>query len=64
MKINILDKKYNVIKVAVIRRFDVVIDLEKMKDVLLNYKRDFVEKQWPEERYKWEAVKHFQENWR
>lgn len=63
MKINILDKKYNVIKVAVIRRFDVVIDLEKMKDVLLNYKRDFVEKQWPEERYKWEAVKHFQENW-
>ncbi|NCB44274.1 MAG: restriction endonuclease [Clostridia bacterium] len=34
-----------------------------MKDVLLNYKRDFVEKQWPEERYKWEAVKHFQENW-
>lgn len=63
MKINILDKKYNVIKVAAIRRFDVVIDLEKMKDVLLNYKRDFVEKQWPEERYKWEAVKHFQENW-
>lgn len=40
-----------------------MIDLEKMKDVLLNYKRDFVEKQWPEERYKWEAVKHFQENW-
>lgn len=40
-----------------------MIDLEKMKDVLLNYKRDFVEKQWPEERYKWETVKHFQENW-
>ena len=40
-----------------------MIDLERLNDVLVNYKRDFVPKQWPEERYKWEAVKHFQENW-
>lgn len=46
-----------------LRRFDVVIDIEKLKDVLVNYKRDFVEKQWPAELYKWEAVKHFKENW-
>lgn len=41
-----------------------MIDQEKLKDVLVKYKRDFVEKQWPAERYKWEAVKHFQENWK
>ena len=40
-----------------------MIDIEKLKDVLVNYKRDFVEKQWPAELYKWEAVKHFKENW-
>lgn len=40
-----------------------MINQEKLKNVLVNYKRDFVEKQWPAERYKWEAVKNFQENW-
>lgn len=40
-----------------------MIDLEKLKDVIVDYKRDFVSKQWEEERYKWEAVKHFQDNW-
>ncbi|MGX6443567.1 AAA family ATPase [Neobacillus sp. K501] len=40
-----------------------MIDLEKIKAVLVDYKRDFVSKQWVNERYKWEAVKHFQDHW-
>ncbi|MEH7483490.1 AAA family ATPase [Neobacillus drentensis] len=40
-----------------------MIDLEKLKAVLVDYKRDFMYKQWENERYKWEAVKHFQELW-
>ena len=35
----------------------------KLLEVLAAYKRDFVSKQWPEEKYKWEAVKHFQDHW-
>ena len=31
--------------------------------VLASYKAVFVSKQWPEEKYKWVAVKHFQDNW-
>ncbi len=27
------------------------------------YKADFLTKQWPDEKYKWVAVKHFQTNW-
>lgn len=40
-----------------------MIDLEKLKAVIAEYKRDFVAKQWEDERYKWEAVKHFQDHW-
>ncbi|UED72212.1 AAA family ATPase [Brevibacillus sp. DP1.3A] len=40
-----------------------MIDLEKLKAVLVNYKRDFVSQQWKNELYKWEAVKHFQDHW-
>ena len=40
-----------------------MIDLEKLKAVLVDYKRDFVSQQWENERYKWEAVKHFQYHW-
>ena len=35
----------------------------RLKEVLVSYKRDFVQKQWPSEKYKWEAVKNFQSNW-
>ena len=35
----------------------------KLQDALSYYKKDFVQKQWPNEKYKWEAVKHFQDNW-
>lgn len=37
--------------------------MEKLRAVLVDYKRDFVPQQWENERYKWEAVKHFQDNW-
>lgn len=35
----------------------------KFKEALISYKQDFATKQWPNEKYKWEAVKHFQDNW-
>ncbi|BFL46166.1 hypothetical protein [Lactonifactor longoviformis] len=34
-----------------------------LKKALAGYKKEFVQKQWPEEKYKWEAVKCFQMNW-
>ena len=33
------------------------------KEVLAEYKRRFVQQQWPEEKYKWEAVQCFQLHW-
>ena len=35
----------------------------RLKDVLAEYKQKFVSTQWGDEKYKWEAVKCFQENW-
>lgn len=35
----------------------------KLIDVLGAYKQDFVSRQWRDEKYKWEAVKCFQDNW-
>jgi len=35
----------------------------KLGDVLVQYKQNFVSKQWGDEKYKWEAVKWFQDNW-
>lgn len=35
----------------------------RLRDVLVQYKQNFVSKQWGEEKYKWEAVKWFQDNW-
>lgn len=40
-----------------------MIDKIKLQDALSYYKKDFVQKQWSNEKYKWEAVKHFQDNW-
>lgn len=34
-----------------------------LNEALERYKKDFIQKQWPEEKYKWEAVKCFQDNW-
>ena len=35
----------------------------RLKDVLTQYKKDFIPTQWGNEKYKWEAVKCFQDNW-
>ena len=36
---------------------------ELLKKVLAQYKKDFVSTQWSNEKFKWEAVKWFQDNW-
>ena len=40
-----------------------MFDQFRLKDVLVAYKQNFVSKQWGEEKYKWEAVRWFQDNW-
>lgn len=40
-----------------------MIDDCRLREALNSYKKDFVQKQWPQEKYKWEAVKCFQDNW-
>lgn len=39
-----------------------MIDSEKIKPIIKGYKEYFPE-HWEDEKYKWEAVKHFQDNW-
>ena len=45
------------------RKGNGVADRLTLQTALDDYKRDFVDKTWPEEKYKWQAVKHFQDNW-
>lgn len=40
-----------------------MFDKFRLKDVLTHYKQNFVSTQWGNEKYKWEAVKWFQDNW-
>ena len=40
-----------------------MFDQIRLKDVLAQYKQSFVSTQWGNEKYKWEAVKWFQDNW-
>ena len=40
-----------------------MLDKKILDDILEDYKKDFVTIQWNEERYKWEAIKCFQDNW-
>lgn len=40
-----------------------MFDHERLSEILVDYKRTFERGQWPEERYKWEAVRHFQDVW-
>ena len=40
-----------------------MFDKDILKDVIADYKRDFTEFQWKNERYKWEAIQCFQQNW-
>ena len=39
-----------------------MINLEKLQSVLTGYK-DYFPKHWEDEKYKWEAVLHFQKHW-
>lgn len=40
-----------------------MFDQFRLKEVLAQYKQNFVATQWGNEKYKWEAVKWFQDNW-
>jgi len=40
-----------------------MINEDKLKAILAEYKKIFLTQQWKEEKYKWEAVKHFQDHW-
>lgn len=40
-----------------------MFDKFRLKEVLVEYKKRFVQLQWPNEKYKWEAVQCFQLNW-
>lgn len=40
-----------------------MFDKSRLKEILVKYKADFVSKQWINEKYKWEAIQCFQENW-
>lgn len=40
-----------------------MFDEFSLKEALVSYKRDFAQKLWPNEKYKWQAVKCFQLNW-
>ena len=35
----------------------------RLKQILAEYKKVFVQQQWPNEKYKWVAIQCFQENW-
>ena len=39
-----------------------MIDLNKLRPILAGYKTHFL-RHWDDEKYKWEAVKYFQDHW-
>ena len=40
-----------------------MFDRSRLKEILVLYKQNFVTQRWGDEKYKWEAVKWFQDNW-
>ena len=36
---------------------------DKFDSIIAEYKKQFIQSQWPKEKFKWEAVKCFQDNW-
>ncbi len=40
-----------------------VISCVELQNVIASYKETFISNQWPDEKFKWVAVKHFQDNW-
>lgn len=39
-----------------------MINIDRFQEILVSYKKNFMDL-WPEEKYKWEAVQHFQDHW-
>lgn len=40
-----------------------MINKEILSGLLVDYKKDFKDKRWPDEKFKWEAIKQFKDNW-
>lgn len=40
-----------------------MLDKSRLKEALARYKQNFVSTRWDNEKYKWEAIKWFQDNW-
>ena len=40
-----------------------MFDKARLQEILVQYKKDFVDFEWTNEKYKWVAVQNFQENW-
>ena len=40
-----------------------MFDQKKYERALAGFKEDFIGRQWPNEKYKWEAVQWFQDHW-
>ncbi len=40
-----------------------MVNQEALKELIEQYKKNFTEKHWEDEKYKWQAVKYFQDHW-
>ena len=40
-----------------------MFDKDRFREILAQYKQNFVSMQWDKEKYKWEAIAHFQKYW-
>lgn len=40
-----------------------MLNRDALEGIIARYKEDFTATTWPEEKYKWRAVQHFQDNW-
>ena len=40
-----------------------MLNTSKLNAAIHSYKKDFIAKQWPNEKYKWEAIQCFQDHW-
>ena len=40
-----------------------MFDIARLQEILVQYKKDFADYVWNNERYKWIAVQNFQDNW-
>ena len=40
-----------------------MFDIARLQEILVQYKKEFADYVWNNERYKWIAVQNFQDNW-